>query len=85
MFPQKFYVYILYSKNIDKYYIGVTYNLELRLARHKFGSSRFTKQTKDWQLVYKKEYDSRVNALRREKYIKRMKSRIYIEELTLAG
>uniref|UniRef100_A0A7V2ZJ94 GIY-YIG domain-containing protein n=1 Tax=Ignavibacterium album TaxID=591197 RepID=A0A7V2ZJ94_9BACT len=35
--------YILYSEKIDKYYVGVTEDLILRLERHNEGWGKFTK------------------------------------------
>ena len=37
------FVYIIYSKKLDKYYTGVTNDLEWRLERHNQGWGRFTK------------------------------------------
>jgi putative endonuclease len=82
--PLKHFVYILYSKNIDRYYTGVTYSPELRLSRHLSKLSRFTKQTDDWEIQKKIEFDSRSEAMRYEKRIKKMKSRKYIEDM-IAG
>ncbi|MFH0736277.1 MAG: GIY-YIG nuclease family protein [bacterium] len=76
-----FYSYIIYSKTLDKYYIGSTENIEDRLARHKRGSSKFTSRAKDWVLVYSEKYDTKSEAIKREYEIKRQKSRKYIESL----
>ncbi len=76
-----YYLYILYSKLIDKYYIGQSNNLEQRLEKHLHGSSKYTKQANDWEIVYCEKYGSRAEAMNREKQIKRMKSRKYIENL----
>ncbi|WP_304131174.1 hypothetical protein [Ignavibacterium album] len=35
---------MLYSEKIDKYYVGVTEDLSIRLERHNMGWSKFTKQ-----------------------------------------
>ncbi len=74
-------VYILYSSRINKYYVGHTENLELRLDRHNQGSSKFTSQTNDWQIVYSEDYLTKGDAMKRENEIKKKKSRKYIEEL----
>ena len=77
----KYYIYILYSKLIDKYYIGQTYNIDLRLLRHNLKTTKYTKRTNDWKLVYSEIFETRADAMNREKYIKKMKSRKYIEGL----
>ena len=47
-------LYIIYSPKTDRYYIGVSGELENRLARHNKGTSRSTKNgSPEWRLVYK--------------------------------
>jgi putative endonuclease len=79
---EKFFVYILYSKAIDRYYIGHTSNLSDRLKRHNSSSIGFTSRATDWQIIYSEEYATKGEAIKRESQIKRMKSRKFIEELT---
>ncbi len=76
-----FYTYIIYSKTLDKYYIGSTENIEDRLVRHNRGSSKYTSKAKDWILVYSEKFDTKSAAIKREYEIKRQKSRKYIESL----
>ncbi|MDQ6985129.1 MAG: GIY-YIG nuclease family protein [Candidatus Dojkabacteria bacterium] len=45
-----YFVYILYSKEIDRYYVGQTYDVGLRLERHALKTTRYTKQANDWEL-----------------------------------
>ncbi len=77
-----FFAYILYSRSIDRYYIGHTSNLEIRLQNHLLGSTRFTSQTNDWELIYSEEFPTKGEAMKREAQIKKMKSRRYIMDLT---
>jgi len=79
-----FFTYILYSLSTDRYYIGSTGNLDDRLQRHNQGRSKATKYGTPWELVYQKAFDSRSEAVQHEKYIKAMKSKIYIEKLIKA-
>ena len=74
-----FYVYILYSKELDRYYIGQTENLNDRLFRHTNSGSKSTKAANDWLLKYKEEFNTRSEAMKREAEIKKKKSRKYIE------
>jgi len=76
-----YFVYILYSKTADKYYVGHTSNVDDRLFRHTNSGSKSTKHTDDWILKYRKTYDTRSEAMRKELEIKRKKSRKYIEWL----
>ena len=78
---QLFFVYIIYSLSLDRYYIGYTTDLEKRLSEHNNGISTFTAKASDWELKFNESFDSRENAMKREREIKRKKSRKYIEWL----
>lgn len=75
------FVYIIYSTSKDKYYVGYCGNITLRLERHNDGWSKSTKAGIPWIVVYTEEYSDKSAALKREKEIKRKKSRKYIELL----
>ena len=75
------YVYIIYSSKIDRYYVGITENLNLRTERHNLGWGRYTKRGIPWVMVYSEKYHTKANALKRENEIKMHKNRIYIERL----
>ena len=76
-----YYTYILYSETKDRYYIGHTKDLKLRLQRHNEGWSKSTKSGIPWIVLYSEEYPTKSEAMKREYQIKRMKSRRYIEDL----
>ena len=76
-----FYVYILYSKELDRYYIGQTENLDERIFRHTNSGSKSTKAANDWELKHQEAFNTRSEAVRRETEIKKKKSRKYIEWL----
>ena len=76
-----FIVYILYSSHVDQYYVGHTQNIDDRLSRHNSGRSLSTKKGKPWNLVYTETFETRSEAMLREKAIKKMKSRTYLELL----
>ena len=80
-----FFTYVIYSKSIDKYYVGHTENLQSRILKHNGGSTRFTSQTHDWELKYFEIFSTKSEAMRREIEIKNRKSRKYIEKLIHAG
>lgn len=78
-----FNVYGLYNQFRNKIYIGQTDNLDSRLKRHngelpnKKGS--FTNLNSGrWELVYKEKYQTRKEALKREKQLKTQKGREFI-------
>ncbi len=77
-----FTTYILYSKILDKYYIGYTgQDMHSRLSKHLANHDGFTGKAKDWQLVYCEIFPTRPQAMLREKEIKSWKSKIKIGEL----
>ena len=82
---EEWFIYILYSEKIDKYYVGSTDDLEWRLERHNMGWGKYTKRGIPWGLVYSEKYKTKTEALKREREIKKKKSRKYIEELIHAG
>lgn len=75
------YIYLLYSEIRDRYYIGSCADLEVRLSRHNAGATTSTKSGRPWKMVYHETCADKSEALKREIYLKRMKSRIYLEEL----
>ena len=81
----RYFVYIIYSKRIDKYYIGFSKNPRKRLKYHNLGKGggkkAYTRRTRDWILVYSKKFKTKKNALDYEKKLKRMKSRRYLESI----
>jgi putative endonuclease len=76
-----FYLYIIYSAKLDRYYVGYTADIEVRIVQHNNGLSSFTSKANDWKLVYKEQYPNREEAHKRELEIKSKKSRKYIEWL----
>ena len=75
------YTYILYSEKFDRYYVGSTESVELRLLRHNNKMVKSTKSYAPWVVVYTESFPSRSEAVVRENEIKKMKSRKYIEGL----
>ncbi len=76
-----FFMYILYSEKFDRYYVGSTENVELRLHRHNNKMVTSTKRAVPWLIVYTEHFATRAEAVNRESQVKKMKSRKYIEAL----
>ena len=76
-----YYCYILYSRKLDKYYIGSTGDLSGRLRRHNSAHKGFTSIGKPWELKYSETFVVKSKALKREMEIKSWKNRNKIEEL----
>lgn len=78
-------LYIIKSQINDKYYIGVSNNVAKRLKQHNTQKEKSTKSGAPWTLVYIEKYDSRGNAMIRERFIKKQKSHKWIDRLIEAG
>ncbi len=79
-----FFVYILYNKEIDKYYTGQTNNIFSRMRDHNkvgHGIKYTKKQVGFWELMYIEKFETRSEAMKREKEIKSKKSKVYIKNL----
>ncbi len=76
-----YYVYILRSEKDGSFYIGHTADLDERIQRHNHGKSLYTKAKVPWKLIYREEFHSRSEAMKREQEIKRKKNRAYIDYL----
>ena len=78
-----FTVYIIFSQKLKKFYVGMTSNFDVRLEFHLHDTQqrKFTHNADDWILYHKIECPSKDMALKIEKHIKAMKSKIYIENL----
>ncbi len=67
------YVYILCNRRNGTLYIGVTSNLTRRLDEHRNKTiAGFTKKYNVTQLVYYETYENILNAIHREKELKRL-------------
>ena len=69
----KYFVYLIISKNKQKHlsYVGYTYNLKKRLAKHNASKgAKFTRGRK-WILAYSIGYDSKSKAMKEEYKLKK--------------
>ena len=77
------YLYFIFSPSKNKIYVGVTSNLEERLQKHNNHtySKAYSKMASDWEYVLKKGFTNKEDALFLERFIKKMKSRKFIEKI----
>ena len=83
----RYYIYILYSPGSDRYYVGYTYDVGARLKDHNEGdrpdqSTKYTFKHRPWEL--KASFlvgPDRGMAMKVERFIKRQKSRKFIEKV----
>jgi putative endonuclease len=77
------YVYVIYSKSLDIFYIGESSSPDERLIQHNTGlyQGSFTKRISDWELKVIIPFKSITNARKAEIFIKKMKSKKFVEKL----
>ena len=80
-----YYVYIIQSKKDSSFYIGFTGNLQRRLEEHNQGKSRYTRTKLPWALVYSEKFDSKSEALKRERFLKNQKNKEFYKKLIRSG
>ena len=76
-------VYILFSNKLDRFYIGSCKEFHFRFEQHlgKVYPGSFTGNADDWQLFLLIEDLSYSKARSLERHIKKMKSRVYLQNL----
>jgi putative endonuclease len=77
--------YIIYSKKLDTFYVGITQESVLsRLEKHNNGfyNNTYSAISNDWSLFLIIDCVTLSQAIKIERHIKKMKSRVYIENLS---
>jgi putative endonuclease len=75
-----FYVYILFSKKDNKFYIGFTRDLKRRLKEHNDGKVISTSKRRPLVLIMYEAYVLEEDARAREKYFKTTKGKIQLRK-----
>jgi putative endonuclease len=82
---EHFFVYILFSTQLDRFYTGLTtLSVEERIENHlnkKYGKLNFTQKANDWVLHHHISCGDFLQARKIENHIKKMKSKFYILNL----
>ncbi len=77
----EYYLYILYSSRLDRYYVGISHDPEERLKYHNSFPRGWTVRGRPWELVFVKEFADRSEAHYWERLIKKQKNRRVIEQI----
>ena len=73
---EEYVVYILKSLSSDKHYVGYTQNLISRFKSHNELSKKgFTIRYRPWQVIYVEFFNTKKEAMNREKFLKSGKGR----------
>jgi putative endonuclease len=65
-----YFVYVIESQVDRRIYVGLSSNVENRIKDHNFGRVFSTKGYRPWTLVYYEKVGRRIEARKREKYLK---------------
>jgi len=77
-----FYVYILRLHNRNQYYVGCTSDLERRINEHLSNKVHSTKSLdRKPELIFYEAYRSKIDAMRRERYLKSTKGKQVIRQM----
>ena len=77
----RYYLYILKSISVGRYYTGISQNPKRRLEYHNTLEKGFTSRYRPWEIVLIKEYNSKKEAMRAEKKVKSWKSTKMIKKV----
>ena len=82
----KRYVYILQSVGtVEKYYVGLTYDLSRRLDEHNSGSQIYSRRYAPWRLVTWVTFTDPDVAAHFEKYLKTPSGKAFLHKRLVAG
>ena len=76
-----YFTYVLKSQATGKLYKGVTQNIAFRIEQHNAGLSSYTRGRWPRELVYMEEFQTRVEALSRERFFKSGKGREFLRSI----
>ncbi len=76
-----YYTYVIKSIERNYIYVGLTNNFEERFKRHNKLQNKRTKAYAPFNLIFKEEFKTRVEARQREKYLKSGCGKEYIKNL----
>ena len=76
-------VYILFSQKLNRFYVGMTENLDQRILHHNnpIDSNKFTSRGIPWTLFMSIPCQSKEHGQKLERLIKSKKSKVFIENL----
>ena len=78
-------VYVLYSEKFCRTYVGQTNKLEERICKHNRGAVDSTRPFKPWNIIHTEKYETRAEAMRREKWLKSGRGRDFIKKLAASA
>ena len=80
-----FSAYILQSQKTQRYYIGSSEDIENRLEEHNSGETKSIRKGIPWKLIHSEQFETRAEAVKKEKQIKARGAKRYLESLNKSG
>ena len=81
MYRNIMFVYIIKSIEDGSQYVGMSEDPDRRLLEHNKGRVTSTKAKRPWKRIYLEKYDNKLEARKREKYLKSAAGRRYRQSL----
>ncbi len=78
-----YYIYLLESQKDKSWYIGYSADLKQRFESHNNGQNAATKSKLPWKLIYYEAYDNRLDAKKREVFLKSGSGRRFLKKQLL--
>ena len=76
-----FIVYVLRSQCTGRNYVGYSSDVEQRVGQHNHGITKSTKNRGPWILIHSEPFETRGEAMRRERFLKSGQGREELKEL----
>jgi putative endonuclease len=77
-----FTVYILFSDQLQKHYVGYTNKpVDQRVQEHLHNHQGFTSKAKDWKIIFQQQLVSKTDALLLERKIKKRGAKRYLNDI----
>ena len=76
-----YFAYVIYSQSHNKFYKGHCEDLKKRLTQHNNGKTKSTKAFVPWKIVYYESFETREQAINREKYFKTAAGRRFLKKV----
>lgn len=77
-----YYIYILFSQSINRFYIGYSGDVTKRVKQHNENTSdKYTGRAKDWVIKAVFKTPTKSDAIVLERFLKKQKSSVFIEKI----
>ena len=80
-----YFVYVLFSEELNKRYIGSTQDVKNRLKEHNTGKSKFTKAGIPWKMIYQESFQTNQEAKHRELFLKSGVGRKFLDQILISS